>query len=73
MFLVDYNTFEGDSGGAVVAEINGKSRIVGLVHGQHLLNERFESAYRQGLIRKRLGFAIVVSSPLILETINLVK
>lgn len=73
-FLVDYNTFEGDSGGPVYCEFskNDKSqlKIVGLVHGQHFLDERYKMAYQSGLIRKRLGLAIIVNSQAIIETID---
>lgn len=70
-FLVDYNTFEGDSGGPVYLDAEGDrpARIVGLVHAQHFLDERYELVYQQGLIRKRLGLAIVVNSQAILDTI----
>jgi hypothetical protein len=73
-FLVDYNTFEGDSGGPVYFEYSQDGhkhvKILGLVHGQHMLDERYQLVYQQGLIRKRLGLAIVVNSQAILETIE---
>ncbi len=73
-FLVDYNTFEGDSGGPVYLQYShddhAQVKILGLVHGQHMLDERYELVYQQGLIRKRLGLAIVVNSQAILETIE---
>jgi hypothetical protein len=69
-FLVDYNTFEGDSGGPVVVEHNGSVRIVGLIGGQHLINEKYKLTYQEGHIRKRLGFAIVVNAQAITETLN---
>lgn len=70
-FLVDYNTFEGDSGGLVYSEEVGESaKIIGLVHGQHFFDERYKLIYQEGMIRKRLGLAIVVSSIAILEAIE---
>lgn len=70
-FLVDYNVFEGDSGGLVYAEeFGGSAKIIGLVHGQHFLDERYKLVYQEGKIRKRLGLAIIVNSQAILETIN---
>lgn len=73
-FLVDYNTFEGDSGGPVYCELSkneqSQLKIVGLVHGQHFLDERYKMAYQSGLIRKRLGLAIIVNSQAIIETID---
>lgn len=69
-FLVDYNVFEGDSGGLVYLEAkDGAAKIIGLVHGQHFLDERYKLVYQEGMIRKRLGLAIIVSSQAILETI----
>jgi hypothetical protein len=70
-FLADYNTFEGDSGGPVYfEELGGPVKIIGLVHGQHFLDERFKLVYREGMTRKRLGLAIIVNSQAILETIE---
>ena len=73
-FLVDYNTFEGDSGGPVYGEFTEDGRpylkVIGLVHGQHFLNERYEMVYQEGTIRKRLRMAIIVNSQAILETIE---
>jgi hypothetical protein len=70
-FLVDYNSFEGDSGGVVYSEeFDGSAKIIGLVHGQHFLDERYKLVYQQGMIRKRLGLAIIVNSQAVLETID---
>jgi hypothetical protein len=77
-FLVDYNAFEGDSGGPVwfkksePAGAKGALRIVGLVHGQHFLNQRFDFVYESGEFRKQLGLGIVVHAEAIRETIALV-
>ena len=73
-FLVDYNTFEGDSGGPVYLEIRGdkgsRVKVIGLVQAQHFIDERYELVYQKGQIRKRLGLAIIVNSQAILETIE---
>lgn len=70
-FVVDYNTFEGDSGGPVYFEDSGGSaKIIGLVNGQHFLDERFKLVYQEGRIRKRLGLAIIINSQAILEAIE---
>ena len=45
-------------------------KVIGLVHGQHFLNEHYRMVYREGVIRKRLGMAIIVNSQAILETIE---
>ncbi len=68
------NTSEGDSGGPVcfeTAERDGfATRVIGLLHGQHFIDERYEMVYQSGRIRKRLGVAIVVNSQAILETLE---
>lgn len=70
-FLVDFNVFEGDSGGAIYSEeFENGPKIIALVHGQHFIDERFKLIYTEGMIRKRLGLAIVVNSTVILETIE---
>ncbi len=71
-FLVDYNTFEGDSGGPVYWKRgNGDAslKILGLVQGQHFFNQRFEFTYESGEFRKQLGLAIVTQAEAIRETI----
>lgn len=73
-FLVDYNSFEGDSGGPVyIAAKDKPAKIFGLIHGQHFLDERYKLIYQQGQIRKRLGLAIVVNSQAIWETLDQLK
>lgn len=80
-FLFDFNTFEGDSGGPVFLEdhqrfYGGKTHqgrvqlILGLVHGQHLLDERYETIYASGLARHRLGLSIIVHASAICETLE---
>lgn len=73
--LVDYNTFEGDSGGLVYWEkpdATGKPacKILGLIQGQHMFNQRYEFPYETGEFRKQLGLAIVVQARAIRETIG---
>ncbi|QDU62971.1 hypothetical protein Pan216_38450 [Planctomycetes bacterium Pan216] len=76
-FLVDYNSFEGDSGGPITAELvsGGISqlKIIGLVHGQHFIDEKYKLVYAEGKLRKRLGLATVTHSKAILETIAMPK
>ncbi|MBD3671892.1 MAG: trypsin-like peptidase domain-containing protein [Planctomycetaceae bacterium] len=70
-FLVDFNIFEGDSGGPVYRhDAEGNVKIIGLVHGQHFIDERFKNIYSEGMTRKRLGLAIIENSTVILETID---
>jgi len=73
--LVDYNCFEGDSGGAIVykqTNKQGESKIylLGIVQGQHFIDERYKLIYQSGFIRKRLGLSITINSQLVLETID---
>jgi hypothetical protein len=80
-FLLSTNTFEGDSGGPVfLAEsrraLAEKGRmedvrlIVGLVTGQHFLDEEMKMVYGTTKIRHRLGLAIVVQAAFIRETLD---
>ncbi len=70
-FLADYNSFEGDSGALVYTEDSaGLVQVIGLVTGQHFVDERYQLIYQQGLMRERLGLAIVVNSQAIFETIQ---
>lgn len=73
-FLVDYNTFEGDSGGPVYLQRAGsdeaRTKILGLVYAQHFLDEKYATIYQKGEIRKQLGMAIIANSAVILETIE---
>lgn len=75
-FLVDFNTFEGDSGGPVVIERRRASSkqtrlaILGVIHGQHMLDEKYELIYARGQIRKRLGLSIIINAQAIQETIQ---
>ncbi|MGQ9563518.1 MAG: trypsin-like peptidase domain-containing protein [Thermogutta sp.] len=81
-FLLDTNTFEGDSGGPVYVwklpsapginrEDGGFEKIIGLVVAQHFLDEQFTLIYQSGKFRHRMGLAIVVPSTFIRETVEL--
>jgi hypothetical protein len=77
MFLIDCNVFEGDSGGPIYflgeKPADGGPRpllILGLLHGQHFLNENIRTAYQTGEFRHRFGIGMVVYSLSIIETIN---
>ncbi|MGD0093567.1 MAG: E3 binding domain-containing protein, partial [Planctomycetota bacterium] len=45
--------------------------IVGIVHGQHFLNEKFKTIYQSGETKHRMGLCIVVHAAAIRETIEL--
>lgn len=81
-FLLDANTFEGDSGGPVfvwnLPTASGLSRsadqgekIIGLVVAQHFVDEQFTLIYQSGKFRHRMGLAIAVPSNRIREVIEL--
>jgi hypothetical protein len=75
-FLVDYSTFEGDSGGPVFWVENNPSNesprlaILGLIHGQRFFNQSYQLVYERGEMRKQLGLAIVIPAAFIRETID---
>jgi hypothetical protein len=81
-FLIDMNTFEGDSGAPVyLAEdhrfLIGKTDptparlILGMMIGQHFLDEEFKAIYQTSKFRHRMGFGIVVHASAIKETLAL--
>lgn len=79
LFLIDANVFEGDSGGPIYwlgdKPADGGPRpmaILGLLHGQHFLNEGFRTVYQSGEMRHRLGVGIGVHAASLIETIALV-
>lgn len=73
-YLVDFNIFEGNSGGPIYSDqLGDEIKIIGLVQGQHFIDERFKNIYSEGMTRKRLGLAIIESSEVILETIERVS
>ena len=76
-FLADMNTFEGDSGGPVFALASENKEtgavagyVIGLVSGQHFVDEEFKLIYQSGKFRHRMGLAIIVPSVFIRETID---
>jgi len=73
-FLADFNTFEGDSGGAIfIAGADEKKTrlIVGLVHGQHFIEEKYKNIYQSGEVKHRLGLGIIVHASAIRSAIEL--
>ncbi|MGC8642947.1 MAG: hypothetical protein ACP5XB_24075 [Isosphaeraceae bacterium] len=80
--LLDMNCFEGDSGAPVYLVddhrlLEGKTEpgrarlIVGMMIGQHFIDEEYKMIYQTGRFRHRMGFAIVVHASAIKETIDL--
>jgi hypothetical protein len=81
-FLFDFNTFEGDSGSPVyladAARVYGgkpeprsAELILGLVTGQHFIDEEFKMIYQAGKFRHRMGMGVVVHASAIREAIDL--
>lgn len=75
-FLLNANTFEGDSGGPIylAGSSSGTERetglILGLMHGQRFLDEEMVMIYGTSKVRHRLGLGIVVQAAFIRETIE---
>ena len=80
-FLLSTHAFEGDSGGPVyladprrwVAEKDKRAEvrlILGLVTGQHFLDEEMKMVYGTTKLRHRLGLAIVVQASFIREALD---
>lgn len=75
-FLLNANTFEGDSGGPIYLAAGPKDHepeadlILGLMHGQRFLDEEMKMIYGTSKVRHRLGLGIVVQATFIRETIE---
>jgi hypothetical protein len=80
-FLLNFNTFEGDSGGPVYLseshrlsderrQLESVNLILGLIVGQHNIDEEVKTLYETRKVRHRLGFAIVVHAAFVRETID---
>ncbi|MFV1967226.1 MAG: hypothetical protein ACC628_17495 [Pirellulaceae bacterium] len=77
-FLIDFNTFAGDSGGPVVLPASraaggqpDQTLVLGLVIGQHMHEERYHLTYEETVLRHRLGIGIAVHAEFIRQTIEL--
>jgi hypothetical protein len=80
-FLFDFNTFEGDSGGAVYLSqpnryYKGQTHaepvelILGVVHGQHFIDEAYKMIYQSGKTRHRMGLSIIVHASAVRATLD---
>ena len=81
-FLADLNTFEGDSGSPIyLSESNrfyagsvhrGRVQLIlGLMSGQHFIDEDIKMIYGSSKLKHRLGLGIVVHAAFIREAIDL--
>jgi len=80
IFLLDYNTFAGDSGGPIFLPATPGSDpaasaplVIGLVTGQRTIDERTKTLFEEKLERIRLGVGIAVHSEFIRDAIKLAK
>ncbi|MGO8927688.1 MAG: trypsin-like serine peptidase [Limisphaerales bacterium] len=73
-FLVDCNTFGGDSGAPVMVEERGASRptglIVGLVVGMERETDKVSMPFEERTVHHPLGLAIVAHSEIIRQTVE---
>ena len=68
-FLVDFNTFGGDSGGPVMQRDSGQ--IIGLVLGMHRQTDHTVIPFEERTVHHPLGLAIVAHAGVIRETAEL--
>lgn len=74
-FLLSTHCFEGDSGGPVCLTRTDSDKkdvrlILGLITGQHFLDEEMKMVYGSTKIRHRLGLAIVIQASFIRDTLG---
>ena len=69
-FLVDFNTFEGDSGGPVFVINHGQPVILGMVLAQFRHDERIKTLDEERIIHTPLGISKVVHAVLIREAVQ---
>jgi hypothetical protein len=83
-FLFDFNVFEGDSGAPVYMEEHNRyyagkiqegrvQLILGLISGQHMIDEQYKMIYQSGMTRHRMGLAIVMHAASIREAIDMLS
>jgi len=74
-FLVDYNTFGGDSGAPVMMEERGGPRpqalIIGLILGMERQTDKVSMPFEERTVHHPLGLAIVAHSEVLRQTVSL--
>lgn len=80
VFLVDYNSFAGDSGGPIFLPAPAGANpadsaplVLGLVSGQRFIDERTKTLFEERLERIRLGIGIAVHADFIRQAIQVAK
>jgi hypothetical protein len=75
-FLVDFNTFGGDSGAPVMLGINETIRpqvlIIGVVLGMHRQTDKVSMPFEERTVHHPLGLSIVAHSEIIRQTVEAV-
>lgn len=69
-FLVDYSTFGGDSGAPVVALVDGKPIVVGIVVGMMRQTDVTKIPFEERVVHTPIGLAIAVQAHFIHEMIE---
>lgn len=71
VFLADFTTFSGDSGGPVfVAGKDGHPLLVGMVVAKHFHEERIKGEHEERIVRRLLGIGTVLHAQYVRETIE---
>jgi hypothetical protein len=74
VFLVDFSTFGGDSGAAVLAEAGdgarGQALVVGMVRGMRRETDKVSMPFEDLTVHHPLGLAEVVHSVSVRETVE---
>ncbi len=68
-FLVDFTTFEGDSGGPVFIIERGQPVVLGIVLAQFRHDERVKTLYAENIIHHPLNISKVIHAAYIRETV----
>jgi hypothetical protein len=71
--LVDFSTFGGDSGAPVITPSGDGMLIVGMVLGMHRQSDKVSLPFEERTTHMPLGLSIVVQSPFLLETLDLLS
>lgn len=69
-FFVDSSSFGGDSGAPVVAGVDGKAVVVGLVTSMQRQTDKTTMPFEERTVHTPLGLGIVVQAPFVREVIE---